>query len=288
MLELIDLDVEEMGYTKFISSWVYRGDGGSFLVDPGPAGTTGKLFAALDRLGIDRLDWVLLTHIHMDHSGGIGHLVERFPEARVVAHEKAVTHLVDPERLWEGSIKILGDVADVYGRIKPVPADRIVTGDHIPFEDGITVIAAPGHAAHHQCFAFGDRLFCGELFGIFLDLGEAVYMRPATPPRFILEEFLASLDRVAPYVDRTLCFAHYGSYFDGPRIMKMAREQLLLWVDIVGRHVQNPDMKAIFADLIAEDAVFARINALPGNVYDRERYYFGNTVKGMLDYIRNR
>lgn len=288
MLELIGLDIDELGYSKFISSWVYRGEGGSFVVDPGPACTIGTLLDALERMGIKRLDWVLLTHIHIDHSGGIGHLVERFPEVRVSAHEKAVSHLVDPERLWEGSLKILGSVAETYGRIKPVPADRIITADRISFEDGIEVIPSPGHAAHHQCFAFSDRLFCGEVFGIFQDLGESIYLRPATPPRFILEEFLASIDRVAPYTGRTLCFSHYGSFPDGRRVCRMFREQLLLWVDVIGRHVDNPDMEAIFADLVANDPVFARINSLPGDIYNRERYYVGNTIKGMLEYIRNK
>ncbi len=290
MLELVDLDIEQLGYRKFISSWVYQGEGGSFLVDPGPACTLDKLYGALDKLGVQTVDWIFLTHIHLDHAGGIGHVTERFDTARVVCHQKAVSHLVDPERLWEGSVKVLGDVAGIYGRMEPVPADRIVVTGHVDFESGVEVLDAPGHAAHHQCFAFNDLFFAGELFGIFQDLGDAVYLRPATPPRFILEEYIASLDRMAPHVDRKICFAHYGAYHNGAEILQMAKNQLRLWVDVVKGHVQRrgePDMEAIIADLIAEDAVYARINALPEDIYKRERYYTVNTIRGILDYIRN-
>lgn len=285
MLELIDLDIEALGYTKFISAWVYAGDEGSFLVDPGPACTMETLLAALDRLGVRHLDWILLTHIHMDHAGGIGHIIEHFPHARVVCHEKAVGHLVDPARLWEGSRKVLGEVAEVYGPIQPVAESRIVTPDRLDFGEGIDVIDTPGHAAHHQCFAHQGRLFCGELFGVFLDLGERIYLRPATPPRFNLERFLASMDRAAPYGDCRLCFAHYGACADGAQIMEMARQQLIRWVEVIGAHRKNPDTDIIISDLIAQDPVFARIHDLPEELYQRERFFAANAVSGILQYL---
>jgi glyoxylase-like metal-dependent hydrolase (beta-lactamase superfamily II) len=196
MLELIDLDIKELEYSRFISAWLYQGNEGSFVVDPGPACTIDHLIAELEKHHVSQLDWILLTHIHMDHAGGIGHLAERFPGARIVCHEKAVKHLIDPSRLWEGSLKILGNVARVYGEIKPVLPASILTIDQIPFGDGIKVIPTPGHAAHHQCFVWQDSLFCGELFGIFQQLDQSIYLRPATPPVFVLDDYLASMDAV--------------------------------------------------------------------------------------------
>ena len=147
MLELIDLDINELNYNRFISAWLYRGKEGSFLVDPGPACTIEYLLAELEKRHVSHMDWILLTHIHMDHAGGIGHLIKQFPDARIVCHEKAVKHLIEPSRLWEGSLKILGHVAEVYEKILPVSPETILVTDNVPFAEGIHVVSTPGHAA---------------------------------------------------------------------------------------------------------------------------------------------
>lgn len=287
MLDLIDLDIPELGYTKFISAWLYHGSEGSFLVDVGPACTVDTLFQALSDHGVSRLDWIMLTHIHMDHAGAIGHVAERFPEARIFCHPKAVPHLVDPAKLWAGSLKTLGHVAEIYGEIRPVPEDRIVTGGQVDFGGGIRVLDTPGHAAHHLCFVFNDCFFGGELFGVYqaLDGGGDFYLRPATPQRFVADAFFRSMERAEPYLDRRLCFAHYGSYPDGREILALAGSQLKLWIDRIGEHLENPDMDAIITDLAAHDARFARIHQLPSGMQERERFFVKNSIRGILDYL---
>ncbi len=284
-LDLIDLDIDELDYYRFISAWLYRNGKETVLIDPGPTCTVPALFDALAERGVERLDWILLTHIHMDHAGGIGHVIKRFPEARIVCHEKAVPHLVDPSRLWKGSLKVLGNVAEIYGPIQPAPEGNIVCTDSIPAAGGIRVIPAPGHAAHHQCFVMGDRLFCGELFGIFHELADDFYIRPATPPVFVLEDCLESMERIQPYADRTVCFAHYGTYPDGESILSAARQQLKLWVDVVRSHADDPDNTAIIAELLANDPIYARLDRLPPEVRQRERYFTENSIDGMRGYI---
>ncbi len=286
MLDLIDLDIDELEYYRFISAWLYRDGGETLLIDPGPTCTIPALFDALSKRGVERLDYILLTHIHMDHAGGIGHVMERFPEARIVCHEKAVPHLVDPSRLWKGSLKVLGNVAKIYGPIKPVPAANIVCTDAIPAAGGIHVIPAPGHAAHHMCFVIGKWFFCGELFGIFHELPEDFYIRPATPPVFVLEDCLASFDRIQPHAERTVCFGHYGMYLDGAAIFSTARRQLVLWVDVVRAHTDDPDNAAIIADLIDKDPVYASLDRLPPQVRQRERYFTENTITGIRQYVQ--
>lgn len=286
MLELIDLDIESLGYSRFISAWLYRGEEGAFLVDPGPACTTDTLLSALDQKGVDRLDWILLTHIHLDHAGGVGHVSRRFPEARIACHEKAVHHLVDPSRLWAGTRKVLGQIADVYGPVEPVDPQRIRVVEEVPLGGGIRVIPTPGHAPHHQCFVFSDWLFCGELLGVFHDLDGDIYLRPATPPRFVFEAFMASMDRVEPQVNRAVCFGHYGMHPDGARIFEQARTQLRTWCDVVGSHAANPDIAAIAADLKSNDPLFAGLDGLPDRIREREAYYVGNSIRGMLQYVQ--
>jgi len=283
--DLIDLDIPSLGYTRFISSWLYQCDGKNFLVDPGPACTLGHLLAELERRNVSRVDWVLLTHIHMDHAGGVGDLIRRFPEATVVCHEKAVPHLIDPDRLWKGSLKILGDVARVYGEIRPVPAENIMTVETLPAAGGIRVIATPGHAAHHQCFVLKDMLFCGELFGIFHQLENAVYLRPATPRVFVLEDFLSSMDAVAPFMDRRICFSHYGFSDDGAHILTTARRQLQCWVDVISQHRNDPGMDRIIHDLSQKVPVYARKTMLPETLYQREMHFSVNSVNGILHYL---
>ncbi len=284
-LALIDLDIDELQYYRFISAWLYQDGGETFLVDPGPACTVPALSDALAKHGVTRLDWILLTHIHMDHAGGIGHVLERYPEARIVCHEKAVPHLIDPARLWKGSLKVLGRVAEIYGPVKPVSEKNIICTDSIPSAGGIRVIPTPGHAAHHQCFVIRDHLFCGELFGIFHALPDDFYLRPATPPVFVLEDNLASFDRIQPYADRTVCFGHYGMYADGKTILSTARQQLLLWVDVVRSHINDPDNAAIVAELLQKDRTYARLDRLPPEMRERELYFTENTITGMRQYV---
>lgn len=285
MLELIDLDIPSLGYSKFISAWLYQGVEGNFLVDPGPACTVPALFDFLDQRGVDRLEWILLTHIHMDHSGGIGHVIERFPKAQVICHEKAVAHLVDPGRLWEGSLKVLGNVACVYGKIKPIHASCILTSEHIGFEEGIRVIPTPGHALHHQCFVFKDWLFCGELFGIMITLNGHIYLRPATPPRIDLQNWFASMDRIANEMSRQICFGHYGKYPDGQFIWQMAKNQLKLWADVCGRHADDRNKDRIMEELIDKDPMYARSRELSAEAYQRETFFTKNAIEGILQYL---
>ncbi|MBS3756544.1 MAG: MBL fold metallo-hydrolase [Desulfobacterales bacterium] len=286
MLELIDLDIESLGYTRFISAWLYKGPEGAFLVDTGPACTVDTLLKSLEENGVRDLDWILLTHIHMDHAGAVGHVSRHFPEAGIVCHERAASHLIDPSRLWEGSRQILGEIAETYGPIKPVPEERILTRERVDFGEGIRVIPTPGHAAHHQSFVFSDWLFCGEVFGVFLKTDGDFYLRPATPPRFDFAQFADSMERLAPEVNRNICFAHYGMYPDGNRILDLARTQLRLWVEVIRSHAQSPNMQSIVSDLKANDPVFARVDELPEPIYTREQYYINNSVRGILRYIQ--
>ena len=295
-LDLIDLDQATLtGYRRFISCWLSRGDGPTFIVDPGPISTAGVLESRLGDLGVDHLDFILLTHLHLDHGGATARLLEAFPAARVVCQKKSQHHLTDPSRLWEGSRAVLGAVADIYGEPGAVPGSALATYADLATA-GIEVIPTPGHAPHHLSFLHHGTLFVGEAAGTFLDLGaHGWYLRPATPPRFFLATALASLDRLLalePAPER-LAFAHHGLLTGQVRdLIRASREQHRRWVDVV-RKVRGENEAATFEDLAplmvehlaANDSHFGLRDHLPADIQTREQDFTRQTLRGMVQFI---
>ncbi len=287
-LTCIDLDQPALeGFRQFISSWLYRGDGFTLLVDPGPLSTSPRLRAELRRLGVTRLDYVLLTHIHIDHAGGTGALLEVFPETTVICHPDGVRHLVAPGKLWEGSRKVLGPLADAYGEITRVPAERIRYEETVG-TTGVHAFLTPGHAQHHCSYLLDDLLFGGEVAGVRCALPGAIFMRPATPPRFILDVALGSLDRMIALAPRAMVFAHHGLVENPLDHLRIARSQLLLWVRGVAETAQveaSRREEALVAWLLNHDAHYRNVALLPTDIQARERYFLGNTLRGMMEYV---
>lgn len=307
-LQLIDLDQDLPGQRRFISCWVSVSDDLVFIVDPGPPSTANHLIARLEGLGVSRLDYILLTHIHLDHGGCTAAVLERWPDARVICHEKGRPHLTDPTRLWEGSRSVLGRKAEVYGKPAPVPPEALA-GFETLADGGVETIPTPGHAPHHIAFRHGGHLFLGEAAGTFSDLGagplgEDYYLRPATPPRFFPDVARASLERLLdldPVPDRLL-FAHHGEFTgDVGRLLTTARDQLTLWVDTTAAsladlrglpHSEQPADEAALLDLISHrlvrvDPFFARATELAEDIRVRERDFTNQTLRGILGYLRS-
>ncbi len=302
-LDLIDLDQRLPGQREFISCWLEQRPGLTFIVDPGPRSTAQQLVAQLRARRVTRLDWILLTHIHLDHAGGAAEVAAAFPEARIVCHENGRGHLVEPERLWEGSRTVLGAAAEVYGEPSPVPADRFaarmeLTG--VAFaRAAITIIPTPGHAPHHLCFRHDGTLFVGEAAGTYAALPDGGrYLRPATPPRFYLGVALDSLDRLLalnPSPAR-LAFAHHGLAKGRTReLLNDARHQLERWLNVL-RHERRPEEQLGDGDpgsllarvqqrLLAEDPCYARWTELSHDIRARELAFTRQSLTGMLGFL---
>ena len=289
-LACIDLDQPSLeGFRRFTSSWLYRGEGFTFLVDPGPLSTIPRLCSGLRRLGVERLDHILLTHIHIDHAGGTGALLREFPEARVICHPDGIRHLVAPEKLWEGSRKVLGPLAEAYGEIVPVPEGRIGFADTMG-TSGVRAFLTPGHAQHHCSFLLDDLLFAGEVAGVRQEIPDGIFMRPATPPRFILQVALDSIDRMLALAPRRMIFAHYGLVENAVEHLRIARSQLLLWVRGVAATRTIPEAEreeVLVAWLLERDEQYRNVSRLPDDIRARERYFLGNTLRGMTEYVES-
>lgn len=288
-LYLIALDQKMTGFRNFIGAWLYKSDAIAFLVDPGPRYSVNQLTGILKKIGVRRLDYILLTHIHIDHAGGTGALLAHYPEARIICHPRAVSHMVSPQNLWQGSLKNLGVIAESYGEIIPVPTGAIEFRDRIETPSGdIKAIDTPGHAVHHLCFQFQDYLFAGEAAGIINCLHQGIYARPTTPPIFKLKTSLSSIDRIMALDVSMICFGHYGFRTDVKQALTTAQSQLLNWVEMVKNQLEKGEDnldKRIIEGLKTKDPSFANITYLPEDIRRREIYFIGNSLKGMKEYL---
>jgi glyoxylase-like metal-dependent hydrolase (beta-lactamase superfamily II) len=288
-LYLIDLNGPLEGFRKFISAWVCKIGGVTLLIDPGPASTIPYLVERLDELGIRTIDYILLTHIHLDHAGGTGQLLRRFPDAKVNCHPKGIPHMVAPQKLWEESRKVLGKVAEAYGEMAPVPESSISFSGRIDLGgDSVEVIETPGHAPHHVSYRVGEILFAGEIGGVYVPLDEGFYVRPATPPPFQHETFRESIAKAAALDVSLVCLGHYGCRKDAATLFERAGRQLDFWVATAERHCKagsEPFEQTVLADLIASDPDMRGWQSLPKDIQARERNFCFNSIRGIRGYL---
>ena len=288
-LFLIDLDQPREGFRHFISSWILLGTCGAVLVDTGPRSTIPVLKQALRELGITKIPYILLTHIHIDHAGGTGLLMNNYPEAKVICHPKGIRHMVQPEKLWESSRQVLGPLAELYGEIAPIPPERIAFQDTVELESGpVKVLQTPGHAPHHLSFLAGDRLFAGEVAGVTCPVERGFYLRPATPPVFDLETQMRSLERVASLDISTVCLGDYGISRDPQSMFRHAKAQIPRWLGIMETHLREKSEiseEIVFKELLARDPCMQGYHLLSEDIRKREREFISNSIRGMKGYL---
>lgn len=277
-----------LGWERFVGSWLIRGKV-TVLVDVGPSVSIEHLLSSLEEAGIDRIDYVWLTHIHIDHAGGLGRFLHRYPEAKAVVPAKAVPHLIDPRRLWEGSLATLGEKALAYGPIAPVGADRLIPHNEFSLE-GLTILETPGHAPYHLCFVYGEVLFSGEAAGIYLPLDDDFYLRPPTPPRFFFETTLSSVDKLLALGNRPIYFGHAGSHPESARLLNAYREQLFLWKRLIGQILEerfDTPTDTIAELLLEKDPLLKNFFRLDSLSREREMYFLKNSIAGFVGYLQS-
>jgi glyoxylase-like metal-dependent hydrolase (beta-lactamase superfamily II) len=203
------LDVRFQGLDRVICCWRV----GDLLVDPGPGSTIERL---LDVLGDVRPRALLLTHIHLDHAGASGALVERWPDLDVYVHERGAPHVIDPSKLLASAGRLYGEenMRRLWGDVLPVPAERVhalAGGETIPLAGGFRVAYTPGHASHHVAYLHEDsgRAFVGDTAGVRIPPAN-VTLAPTPPPDIDVEAWDASLARIAEWQPTSLGLTHFG------------------------------------------------------------------------------
>jgi glyoxylase-like metal-dependent hydrolase (beta-lactamase superfamily II) len=261
---VLQIDTLLGGWDKVTAGYLVEGPE-PVLVETGSQSSVPALLAALDELGVapNDLAGVAVTHIHLDHAGGVGDVARAFPNATVYVHEKGARHLADPERLVSSAARVYGDLLDkLYGRLDPTPPERL----HV-LEDGeeivvgpnrtLTTVDSPGHAKHHLALhdSASGILFVGDAVGV--RLPDAGVLRPSTPPPdFDLAQARQSLQRFRDRSPAGVALAHYGLVPDPSTILEEADETLVRWAEVAeaawreGRDIAAA-LDAAFADDLA-------------------------------------
>ncbi len=216
------IDVRQLDRERVIGAW----DLGGAIVDPGPESRMETLLAGV----VEPPRALLLTHIHLDHAGATGALVERFPDLDVWVHAKGAPHLVDPTRLLASAGQLYGDrMGHLWGRVVPVPERniRVLEGGETIDVAGrrLAVEYTPGHASHHVVY-FDDTdgtAYVGDVAGVRIPPSDLV-QPPTPPPDIDVPAWMRSIDLVAEREPRFLALTHFGAVLDpGPHLERAKR-----------------------------------------------------------------
>lgn len=229
--------------------------GRAAFVDTGTTLSLPNLMAALAEKDIDPadVDWVFATHVHLDHAGGAGALMQKLPNARCAVHPRGARHLAEPSKLVAGSIAVYGEEQyhALYGEIVPIDEDRLfVPADGTNVTLGTRVlelIHTPGHALHHYCIVDRDHelIFSGDTFGISyrdFDVDGREFIFPTTTPvHFDPDALCASVDRLMSYGPKSIFLTHYAEVRDLPRLARQMKERVRAFADLGRRYAEAPD-----------------------------------------------
>lgn len=224
----------------FDAAYLVVEEGRGAFIDCGTNHSVPRLLAALQQadLAPEDVDFLIVTHVHLDHAGGAGLLMQHLPNATLVAHPRAAPHLIDPAKLIAGATAVYGEeeIQRSYGAIQPVPEARVRV-----VEDGETIMLAgrpllsidtPGHARHHHCLwdARSRCWFTGDTFGLSyreLDGPQGAFILPTTTPvQFEPSALKASIARMLAYAPDGMYLTHYGRVDDVPRLAQALCEQI--------------------------------------------------------------
>jgi glyoxylase-like metal-dependent hydrolase (beta-lactamase superfamily II) len=286
-LKLLNSRLEIPGYQNYIGAYLILGEKKA-LVDIGPRAAVKGVLASLYEVGFSpgEIDYLILTHIHIDHGGGTGTALKLLKNARVLVHPRGRSHLIDPTALWNASLETLRDLAVKYGQIEPVPEEKILmVEDGMKLDLGKGVVLelymTPGHAAHHLSVfeRTNGVLLAGDSAGLYTN----GVLRLTSPPPFRLADYLASLDRMIALQPKLLGYAHYGCYPDAVARLRATKEKAQMWYDIaqVGAKAgKTPEQ--VVQEVRDKDKDLAYLSTLDNDEFERDYSMFVTSIHGMM------
>ncbi|MEV6864256.1 MBL fold metallo-hydrolase [Streptosporangium subroseum] len=294
--DVYEIDTRMAGYSGITAGYLILGDR-PCLVETGTSTSAPVVRDALTALGVGAGDLatVVVTHIHLDHAGGVGDIAGFYPEAEIVVHEKGARHLADPSRLMSSARMVWGDKLDtLFGELSPTEPARIrALGDTgaIDLGNGRTLSSyySPGHAKHHVGLidsGTGD-LYVGDAAGVYLP--QTGDLRPATPPPdFDLRTALDSIALFKALGPQRLLFSHYGPVTDVEEILGRSAEELRIWVDLT-RQARSQGMDLDHAVAMVRERTQERYAALKADEATAEQFELlsgaPSNVAGILHWL---
>jgi glyoxylase-like metal-dependent hydrolase (beta-lactamase superfamily II) len=244
------IDLETGGFKNLIASYVLKG-AKTIIVETGPTSSIINLLAGLKEIGVNAEDvaYVALSHVHLDHGGGAGTLLKSLPNAKVIVHPRGAPHLLNPEKLWLQSQKVLG------------------------------------HAAHNLSYSepLNNGVFTGDAAGIYLSEFDVVI--PTTPPPFRLDIALASLTKLISLNPAFLYYSHFGKASDAVQRLKGYAAQIQLWASIAVEGVKNGHSTETIRDrILTEDTAMRQIGSYLKEHPIYMKTAVGNSVQGFIDF----
>ncbi|MDZ7841579.1 MAG: MBL fold metallo-hydrolase [Gammaproteobacteria bacterium] len=241
-------------------------NGHAAFFDTGTTPSLPNAVAALRERGLSNEDvqYVIPTHVHLDHAGGAGAMMRAFPNARMIVHPRGARHMIDPAKLWQGTVGVYGEerAALLYGEVVPVPEERITIAEdnaEIDFQGrSLLFIDTPGHARHHFCVVDRDRraVFAGDMLGIsyrVFDSDRGPFVFPSTTPvQFEPDALHESLQRIEALQLRFAYIAHFGRIELNPSIFRALHERVDRFVDIALQVENEPARESVLTDRLAK------------------------------------
>ena len=286
--------METGGFKNLICSYIIKVPKIT-LVESGPTSSVPNLVSGLQELEINFEDvqYLAITHIHLDHGGGAGTLLKYLPNAKIIVHPRGMPHLINPERLWPSSQAVLGFVSEIFGKPEPVPEDRIIPVTEGTFDLGegakLQATETLGHASHNLSFkeSFNDGVFPGDAAGTYLPDFDVVV--PTSPTPFHLDAALASLDKLIDLDPTVLYFSHFGKATDAVQRLKDYKLQLKLWARIAEQGVkENQTLEQIRERIISEDKVMTKVADFIKSHRIYSKTVLENCVKGFIEYAKQK
>jgi glyoxylase-like metal-dependent hydrolase (beta-lactamase superfamily II) len=244
------IDLMHLGRARVIGCWQIDG----VLVDPGPSSCLPVL---LDALGDERPSAVLLTHIHLDHAGASGSLVQRWPDLPVYVHERGARHMVDPTRLYESARRLYGDDMDrLWGEMLPVPESNleVLSGGETLLGGRFEVAYTPGHASHHVSYLHDGTAFVGDVGGVRIRPG-SMTIPPTPPPDVDVDAWHESIARIRAWQPRRLAMTHFGDSEDVVEQLVELQARLDDWSELARHSDQDTFIAAIREQIVRDGSV---------------------------------
>jgi glyoxylase-like metal-dependent hydrolase (beta-lactamase superfamily II) len=278
-------------------SCYYIDSANPLLVEVGPSNSFPYLVSSLESMGISEVNRSAMTHLHLDHIGGIGHLVEKYKEHFVYIHELGIKHLPNPERLWKAVSEVYTEewLSTNWGKIKPTPVKNILSlkdKELIDLGNGrkLQAIYGPGHAKHHYTFydEYSKTLFMGDTLGLIYPHGN--FVQPNLPPPDFNKELLFNtLDELNKLDLKYLALAHFGMHENPHKLIENAKENIEEWIIFINNLNDISDESALVSikSWVRGNYEFLNIDKSTINNYINNAN-FEMQIKGIRNYLFNK